>query len=99
MRRLFSEWLRRLIYSLSSQFTSRVEDVDLAEPRRRTAVTDGVYLSRLTFSVKEAATKFVELAAAYAVARIPEIRSSRLIGDIAQHLTFLAVLDFPEGLA
>ena len=52
----------------------------------------------LALGVTEGATELVCCLPAQCVACTPEIRCARLIGDIAQHASDPAFLDFPKGL-
>ena len=61
-------------------------------------MADRVRLPRLAFAIVETAAEFVSRLATKPIARIPEVSGARLIGNIAQHLAALAVLDFPEDL-
>ena len=83
----------------SGLFNSGVEDVDLPKTRDWAAVAYCVGLRRLPFAVVGRAVKLVRVGSAQSVAGAPEIRRSRLVCDIPQHLAELAVFDFPEGLA
>src|SRR5205823_3113673 len=75
-----------------------VEDVDLAEARRRAAVTDRVRLARLALAVAERAAEVPRRRSADEVARLPELERVRLIRDVLDHPRLLAVLDLPERL-
>ena len=61
-------------------------------------MTDGVRLSRFAFTVIKAAAQFISRLAAQRITRVPEIRGSRLVGNISQHSTDLAILNLPECL-
>src|SRR5207245_2877681 len=91
---LFAEQHWRLLGPSRSR--SGVQYGDLPEAGRRAAVADGIRLPRLALAVEKAAIELVGGLSAYGVACAPEVRRARLIGDIAQHRSFFAVLDFPE---
>src|SRR5688500_3645085 len=69
----------------SSRLPAGVDDVDVAEARRRTAVAHRVGLARLTLSVAERPAEPVAGAAADHVHRVPEVRRARLVGEVLHH--------------
>ena len=69
------------------------------EPRDRAPVADRVDLARLALAVVEGAAELVGAPAPEHVARFPEFRRVRLVGDVTQLGRDLSLLDFPEGLA
>src|SRR6185503_7494431 len=75
------------------------QDVDLAESRDRAAVADGIRLPRLAFAIVRRTIDFIRCFAAESIARMPEIRRARLVGNIAEHRANFAFLDFPKCLA
>src|SRR5688572_2119725 len=76
-----------------------IQNVDLAEPRDRTTVTDCVRLTRFALAVVEAAAEFVCCHPAQRIAGIPEVGSPGLVCDVPYHSTDLTILNLPEGLA
>src|SRR5438552_98249 len=83
----------------SGFFGVGIEDVNLPEAGHGATVTYGISLRRLAFAVVRCAIHFVSRLSPEAVTGVPEISRARLVGDIAQHLTELAIFDFPEGLS
>src|SRR5262249_3398447 len=63
------------------------------------AVRDRGELGGLPLSAEDRAAEIIGGLVAKRVERVPEIRSPALIGDVAQHLAPLAVLDLVEQLA
>src|SRR5437868_5793790 len=76
-----------------------IEDVDPREARDGAAVAHRVALRRLSLAVAERAAKQIRGPAADHVARPPELRRVRLVGEIAELCRDPAVLDLPERLA
>ena len=82
----------RLSVRCSSTLTPR-------EARDRAPVADRIDLARLALAVGERAAELVGALAAEHVARLPELRRVRLVGDVAQLRRDLALLHLPERLA
>src|ERR1051326_3268303 len=62
-------------------------------------MTYGIGLRGLTFAIIGRAVKLIRSTATQAVAGMPKISCPRLICDVAQHLSDLAVFYFPKRLA
>src|SRR5436190_6718417 len=82
-----------------SSLAGGVQHIDLPKPRNGATVADGVRLRRFAFAIIFRAVQFVGVGAAETVAGAPEVGGARLVGDVAQHFTEFAILDFPKGLA
>src|SRR5690606_18424625 len=84
--------------ALSCCGRSGVDDGDIPVARGHAAVRDRVRLARLTLAVVERAADPVGARAADQIHRVPELRRSKLIRHVAEHLADLAIHDLVEYL-
>src|SRR5450432_1047372 len=92
----------RASFSASSRVSMalvREQHVDLPEPRGGAAVADGVDLGRLALGISREAELPPVGRAGGAVAGLPEVGRTALVGDARNHAALLAALDFPKSVA
>src|SRR5262245_48635135 len=87
----------RILHSLWQ--LRRVDDVDVTKQCDRAAVRYRVRLLRLSFAVIQRRAKPVGAPASDQGKRIPEVRSTCLVSDVAKHPSALTIFNLPEHLS
>src|SRR5262249_8439662 len=77
----------------------RIQHIDLPKARHWTPMTHGISLCRFAFAVIGGAINLVCALATQTVAGVPEIGRAGLISPVTEHVSDLAVFDFPKCLA